>query len=373
MSTTEDLSTADSVAERRGALLTRLSESLTGMVELYAVYIGERLGLYDAVANGHPLTSEELAVATGTHERYAREWLEQQTMAGILEVDDPSASPTDRQFWLPDGHAEVLTDRESLNYWAPSARLAAGVVLPLPAILEAFRSGGGVPFAAYGADLREGLADASRMMYLELIGTEWLPAMPDVHARLLTDPSARVADIGTGAGWSSIGIARAYPNVQVDAFEPDEASAELARRNVAAVGMNARVRVWNRDAGDPTIAGNYDLVTAFSCVHDMAQPVAVLRSMRRLAGENGTVFIGAEPRGSERFLDERTNRDVERQYYGFSLLHCLPAGMAEQPSAATGTLMRPDVLRDYAREAGFRDIEIVPIADDWDAFYRLLN
>lgn len=204
------------------------------------------------------------------------------------------------------------------------------------------------------------------------MGSELVPAMPDVHARLQADPPARVADIGIGAGWSSIAIARAYPKVRVDALDLDPASVELARRNVAEAGLAERVQVELRDAADPALSGNYDLVAAFGCVHDMADPVAALRAMRRLAGENGTVFVASEPKGSARFLDANTNRDVERGYYGFSLLHCLPVGMSEQPSAGTGTVLRPDTLRGYARQAGFRDIEILPIDDDWSGHYRLL-
>ena len=362
---------SDSTAARRDALLERLDQSVTAMVEVCAIYLGERLGLYAALATNGPLTSSELATATDTHERYAREWLEQQTLAGLLDVEDRHAAPAERRFRLPPGHAEALADPASLNYWTPQARLAVGSVLPVHAVLEAFRTGGGVPFAAYGADVRDGMADARRVSFLQLMGTEWLPAMPDVHARLQSDPSARVADIGIGAGWSSIAIARAYPNVQVDAFDLDAASVELARRNVDEAGLGDRVHVHQRDAGDPSLAGCYDLVTVFFCVHDLTDPVAALTAMRQLTGDDGTVLV-VDGRVAEQFLGEETDRDVERQSYGFSLLHCLPVGMTETPAAGTGKVMRPDMLRGYARDAGFRDVEILPIDDAWSAFYRLL-
>jgi SAM-dependent methyltransferase len=351
--------------------LERLNQSLTDMVEICTVYLGERLGLYSALAKNGPLTSSELAAATDTHERYAREWLEQQTLAGILEVENAGADPSERRFRLPPGHAEALADPTSLNYWAPQARIGVAVAHPVHAVLEAFRTGGGVPFAAYGADFRDGLADASRLSYLQLMGTEWLPAMPDVHARLQSDPPARVADLGIGAGWSSVAIAQAYPNVHVDAFDLDEASVDLARRNVAEAALDDRVRVHQRDAGDLALAGSYDLVTAFFCLHDMTEPVAALRTMRQLAGTGGAVLV-ADGRVAERFLGEETNRDVERQFYGFSLLHCLPVGMTQPLAAGTGTVMRPDTLRGYARAAGFSDVRILPVDDAWSAFYRLL-
>jgi SAM-dependent methyltransferase len=361
---------ADPAAARRDALLERLTQALTGMVELGAVALGERLGLYAALAAGGAMTSAELAAATGTHERYAREWLEQQTLAGMLEAEHAQAEPAERRFRLPPGHAEALADPGSVNYWAPQARWGIATLRPIDAVLEAFRTGGGVPYEAYGADFREGMAEASREAYLQLMGSEWLPAMPDVHARLQADPPARVADIGMGAGWSSIAIARAYPTVRVDAFDLDEASVDLARRNVAEAGLSERVQVQRRDAADPALAGHYDLVTAFFCLHDMTDPVAALKAMRQLAGDDGAVLV-VDSRVAEQFLGEETDRDVERQHYGFSVLHCLPVAMTEPPAAGTGTVMRPAVLRGYARTAGFREVEILPVDDAWSAFYRL--
>jgi SAM-dependent methyltransferase len=179
-----------------------------------------------------------------------------------------------------------------------------------------------------------------------------------------------VADIGMGAGWSTIGIARAYPKISVDAFDLDEASVALARRNVTEAGLDDRVRVHRRNAGDASLAADYDLVMAFYCLHDMSDPLSALRAMRRLAGERGTVLI-ADGRAAEQFLGPDTIGDVERQSYGISLVHCLPVAMAEQPSAAIGTVMRPEVLRGLAHEAGFREVEMLPIDDDWSAYYRL--
>ena len=153
---------------------------------------------------------------------------------------------------------------------------------PLPALVEAFRTGGGVP-GCVGYLGRDAQGDANRPLFVNLLGQEWLPAIGDVHARLQADPPARVADIGCGAGWSSIAIARAYPNVAVDGFDLDEASIALARANVAATEVADRVSIHLRDATDPELAGSYDLVTVFEAIHDMPQPVDVLRSMRGLA------------------------------------------------------------------------------------------
>ncbi len=168
----------DALAQERDAFLERMLQSTRGTFDLFGIYIGVRLGFYAALAAGGPQTSEELAARTGTAERYAREWLEQQTVAGILEVDDEKALARARRFALPAAYVEVLVDQESLNYLAPLARLVAGAVHPLGALLEAYRTGGGVAYADYGADLREGQAGINRAMFLQQLGREWCPRCP---------------------------------------------------------------------------------------------------------------------------------------------------------------------------------------------------
>lgn len=359
----------DDQEAQRDAFVDRLLASTSGLFDIFTLYLGDRLGLYRALAANGGLTSPELARQTGTNERYVREWLEQQTVTGILTVEDETQSAQERRYHLPAAYHEVLVDRESLNYLAPLTQLAVGAVYPIHALQDAFRNGGGVPFADYGTDLSEGQANINRAMFLYELGQVYLPAIPDVHARLQADPPARIADIGCGGGWSSIGMAQAYPNVQVDGFDLDVASIELARENLQGYDLGDRLAFHARDAGDPALNGRYDLVTAFECVHDMGNPVGVLQTMRRLAGEDGTVIVMDE-RVGDTFTAE--GNDVEWMMYGWSVLHCLPVGMAEhQPSAATGTVMRADTLRQYALEAGFRDVEVLPIENFFFQFYRL--
>jgi 2-polyprenyl-3-methyl-5-hydroxy-6-metoxy-1,4-benzoquinol methylase len=357
------------IAEQRDALVERLFQSVLGFNDLYMVHLGDRLGFYQALADRGPATASELAAATGTHERYVREWLEQQAVTDILEVDDASLDAEARRYHLPAGHVEVLLDRDSLDYLAPFARMMVGMVTPLPALLKAFRSGGGVPYADYGADFCEGQGDMNRTQFVNLLGSEWLPAIPDVHARLQADPPARVADVACGTGWSSIAIARAYPKIAVDGFDLDEPSIALARRNAAETGLEDRISFEIRDATDPTLTGRYDLVTVFEAIHDMACPVEALQTLRALITEGGAVII-ADERVAETFT--APGDDVERLMYGWSVLHCLPVGMADQPSAGTGTAIRPLTMREYALEAGFQDVEILPIENDFWRFYRLI-
>ena len=365
----ENTSTAPQDIERQTeAFMDRILESVAGAFNIFTIHIGDKLGLYRAMADNGSITSARLAEKTGTHERYMREWLEQQTVAGIVEVEDATVPKSDRRFRLPAAHAEVLVNKDSLNYLAPLARQVVNAGRPMHAILEAYQKGSGVPYRLYGADFREAQADLNRPMFLKQLGTEFLPSIDDIHERLLSDPAARVADIGCGAGWSSIGIAQAYPKVLVDGFDLDKPSVDLARANVKDAGLQDRISVSERDAGDPSLSGQYDLVTAFECVHDLSDPVGVLRNMLNMAVEDGSVIVMDE-RVGDRFT--ASGNEVEWMMYGWSVLHCLPVGMADTPSTGTGTVMRTNTLKNYAEQAGFCDLEVLPIDNFFFRFYRL--
>jgi SAM-dependent methyltransferase len=360
---------SDAIAQQRDAFMDRFLGFASGTFNMFSIYIGDRLGLYRALSQNDGMTAKELADNTNTHERYIREWLEQQTVAGILEVNDETLEAEERRYKLPAGHAEPLIECESLNYIAPIAQLLAGAVHPLPQVLEAYRTGAGVPYEAYGKDLREGQAAINYPAFWHLIGSEWLPSIPDVHARLQADPPARVADIGCGYGWSSIGIAKSYPKVHVDGYDLDKPSIERAQQNARRNKIDDRVRFEVRDASDPSLAGQYDLVTAFECVHDMSNPVEALGTMRRLAGKDGSVLI-VDERVGDRFT--AIGNDVEWMMYGWSILHCLPVGMTNGHNGGTGTVMRTDTLRQYADEAGFRSVDVLPIENFFFRFYQLV-
>jgi SAM-dependent methyltransferase len=362
LETTLETAPADSAATE--ALVERLFGSVLATMDLQSVYLGDRLGYYRALAEG-PLTSAELAARTGTAERYAREWLEQQAVTGIL-VTDPAVDAGDRRYILPTAYVAPLLDGLDLSHFAPFARAVIGFVKQTDLLVEAFRTGGGVSWAQHGADAREGQAGANRPLFLGPLGREYLPSIPDVDAALRA--GGRVADVGCGLGWSSIGIALAYPNATVDGYDLDGPSIEAARQNAREAGVDDRVRFHAVDAATVDAAGAYDAVFAFECIHDLPDPVAVLGAMRRLAGPDGAVIVMDE-RVAERFT--APGDEVERLMYGYSLMCCLADGMAHQPSAGTGTVMRPSTLRRYAVDAGFADVEVLDIANDFFRFYRL--
>jgi SAM-dependent methyltransferase len=359
--------TVDVQAANRDALAERLFGAVLQTMDLFAAYLGDRLGFYQALAEHGALTSAELAALTGADERYTREWLEQQAVTGILEADDAQDASL-RRFRLPPGAEQVLVEPNNLASTAPVIRFFGGIARVLPALVDAYRTGAGVPYRDYGDDGYQGQAGMTRPMFVNLLAAEWLPALPDIHARLRADPPARVADVGCGAGWSSISLARAYPKIAVDGLDLDAASIAVARANAETAGTADRVSFHLRDAGDPALAGQYDLACAFECIHDMSDPVATLRALRRLVGVGGIVLI-ADERVAESFT--APGDDIERFMYGFSILHCLPVSREGQPSAATGAVMREDIMHRYATEAGYRSVEVLPISHDWWRFYRL--
>jgi SAM-dependent methyltransferase len=348
----------------------RLFGAVLGTQLVQAAYLGDRLGYYRALATG-PHTSAELAARTATAERYVREWLEHQAVAGVLTVDDPDAPPDERRFRLPPGAAEVLTDVVSPNHVLPLARMAAGLGQHLDALVRAYRSGGGVSWAEFGTDARESQAAANRPLFLGALPREYLPSIREIRAVL--ERGGRVADVGCGFGWSSIGIALAHPTVTVDGFDVDGPSIAAARQNAVEAGVADRVRFHHVDtgieAGHGDEQGRYDLVAAFECVHDMPHPVGVLAAMRRMAAPGGVVLV-VDERVAERFT--APGDEIEQIMYGWSITCCLPDGLAHPGSVGTGTVMRPDTLRAYARDAGFADVEVLPVEDLFFRLYRLI-
>ncbi len=351
--------------ERLGGFAEQLFAATLGNLELTMTYLGRKLGLYAAL-RGRPSTSAELAVAAGIDERYAREWLEQQAVTGAVVVDDVSAAPEVRRFALPEEHAVVLLDEEHPAYSGALADVVGSIALTVDLVMEAFRSGSGVPFAAY--DLHDLQAGFTRPQFANSLVSEWLPAIPDLAARLESGEPLRIADFGCGGGWAAIYLAEGFANVTVDGFDLDDASIAQARKRASERGVADRVRFELQDVTDPSFGDRYDLVLATEVIHDLADPVGALAAMRRLAHGGGTVLV-IDENATESF--EAPADEIQRLLYAFSVLHCLPAGRAQAHSAATGTVMRPSTFEGYARAAGFDAVEHLPIENPLFRFYRL--
>jgi ubiquinone/menaquinone biosynthesis C-methylase UbiE len=365
MTATSTAPTAHSPEEAAGLLAGRLFEAGLGAFEWATITLGVRLGLYRALADHGPSTAPELAAAAGIDDRYAREWCEQQAVAGLLDVDDPAGAADARRFALPAGSEAVLLDPDSPAYVVPVGGFAESIGRIMPALEAAFRSGGGVPYADYG--VQEAQGGFNRPAFTGQLVQEWLPAVPDLHATLRR--GGTVAELGCGEGWAAIALATGYPELRVDGFDMDPPSIATARRNAEQAGVADRVRFVVADVTDPLLAGSYDAVLAFEMLHDLAHPVAALRTARRLAGDGAAPVIIMDERAAEVF--EAPADPIQRFLYAASVLHCLPVGRCEEHSAETGTVMRPDVLRRYATEAGFAEVGVLPIEHDMFRFYRL--
>ncbi|MGZ4114318.1 MAG: SAM-dependent methyltransferase [Actinomycetota bacterium] len=352
-------------AERRDDLAQRLFDASLGMGEVLTVHLGDKLGLYDALST-QPATSAELSARAGVFERYAREWLEQQAAAGILDVDDPSAEPSERRYSIDPGVAEALLDRDSPFSITPMCSSFVALAGAMPDLVRAFRSGGPVPSEAYGREMVEAQGDFNRPWLVGSLASEYLPSVPDLHERLTT--GAVVADVACGVGWAGISLARAYPSVTVDGFDLDELAIPMANENAKQAGVDDRASFHLRDAADPAHEGRYDMAIVVEAIHDLSRPVAVLTAIRRMLKPGGTLVV-ADERVEDAFTAPAS--EMERLFYTYSVLCCLPSAMDVPDSAATGTVMRRSTFERYAADAGFDAVSELPFEHDFLRFYRL--
>lgn len=354
--------------DAREAFSQRMFEATLSAFEVMSVYVGGKLGLYDSLHREGPATPLQLAERVGIAERYAKEWLEQQAVSGVLGYEQ--LDPSIRRFHLPAEHAEPLLDPESPYAIEPLIRFYVPIPQVMPQLLEAYRTGGGVDWADFGTDVIEAQGDFNRGWLMSSFATQYLPSLDDVHRRLSDETTpARVADVACGTGWAAIAIALGYPHARVDGLDLDEHSIELARKYAADAGVSDRVSFGVRDASDPMNAGEYDLAVIIESVHDLSDPVGVLRAMRTMLKPGGVALV-ADEKVAGSFV--APGDEVERIMYAFSLMCCLPAGMASRPSAETGTVMRPETLYAYASQAGFKDAgEVSEIDHPLLRFYRL--
>ncbi|MDN5919235.1 MAG: methyltransferase domain-containing protein [Pseudonocardia sp.] len=346
----------------------RIFTAALGAFDVLNIYLGDRLGWYRTLSEAGALAPDELADRTGTDPRYAREWLEQQAASGIVSVSEPESPDTPRRFRLEQAAAEVLADPSSMNYLAPLARFVGAAAVQLPALADAYTSGGGVSWAQFGSDARTGQADMNRPWYERALAGA-LAGVPDLH-RHLGSAGTAIADIGCGEGWSAIALARAYPEAAVHGYDPDAPSTAAAAEHAVEAGLGDRMGFTTGDAANTLPEGAYDAVFAFECLHDLPHPVEILTAARRSLRPNGVVIVMDEA-AEDAFTAPAG--DVERLLYGFSTLLCLPDSMSHHPSAATGTVIRASTMRDYATRAGFSEVEVLPIEEfGFWRFYRLL-
>lgn len=353
--TTKDTAQAEQVVER-------LSDAVVECMDVVTVAIGDRLGYYHAL-DGPQMTAEELAEATGTHRRYAREWLEAQAMSGYLTYDDG-------RYTLAPGVAEVLA-RPGTSLWqAPLARQVTAAGAAWTRIADGAVSGRGHGWGEYGEDMYQAQSDRNAAPFMEMLADTWLrAALPDLHARMDAGEHLRVADIGCGGGWAAIALAKRFEAVAVDGYDVDRPTLALARQNAEASGVADRVRFHDHDVAADPPTEQYDLVMAFECLHDMPHPVDVLGGVRGMVRPDGRVLVG-DMAGAAEF--DPDGDPLQRLLYGFSVLVCLPDAMSGgDPDNATGTVIRPARMDSFARDAGFAAAVPLDVEHDVWRFYEL--
>jgi SAM-dependent methyltransferase len=304
--------------------------------------IGEKLGLYKAMAHAGPLTSEEVAERSGAAERYVREWLRNQAAGGYITYD----AEEDR-YTLPDEHALALADEDSPFYILGVYDSIASLYADEDQILEAFRSGRGMGWHEHDHRLFRGTERFFRPGYRGNLVSDWIPALDGVEAKL--ERGAKVADVGCGHGASTIIMAEAFPNSQFVGFDYHEASIERAAEAAEEAGVGDRISFEVAAAKDFPGSG-FDLVCVFDCLHDMGDPVGAAAHIRQTLDGDGTWMI-VEPFAHDR-VEENLN-PVGRIFYGASTVICTPASLAQEVGLALGAQAGEARLTEVLSEGGF--------------------
>jgi ubiquinone/menaquinone biosynthesis C-methylase UbiE len=305
-----------------------------------AVVIGNRLGLYRALAEG-PATPEQFAARTGCHVRYLTEWLRGQAAGGYVSYD-----PATGAFSLTEEQAFCLADPNGPNVSAVF-RIGLGYLRAEPKIAEAFRTGAGVGWHEHDEDVFVGCDAFYRPGYVAELVPSWIPALDGVEAKLTV--GARVADVGCGLGSSSVLIAQAYPRTRVVGSDYHAESIDLARKKAAEAGVVDRVSFEVAAAQTFTGTG-FDLVAMFDCLHDMGDPVGAARRVREALAPDGTWLL-VEPYAADAVEDNFT--PVSRLYYAGSTFLCVPNALSQPGGQALGAQAGESAIRQVATEAGF--------------------
>jgi ubiquinone/menaquinone biosynthesis C-methylase UbiE len=342
MTTVEEIPQVDT--DKLMSFVFRAVEEVGASLGTALVVMGDKLGLYRAMAGAGPLTSTELAERSGIAERYVREWLNAQSAGGFVEYD-----PDTGRYLLPPEQAVALTDESSPAYLPGLFQIALGSIIDSPRIAEAARSGAGIGWHDHVGDVHEGCERFFRPGYNAHLVAEWLPALPGVVERL--DAGASVADVGCGHGASTVLMAQAYPASAFVGCDYHEGSIAIARSRGEAAGLGDRVRFEVAPASSFP-GGGYDLVTMFDCLHDMGDPRGAARHVREALAPDGTWMI-VEPAAGDHVEDNLN--PVGRAYYGFSTLLCTPCSLSQEVGLALGAQAGEARIREIVTDAGFRE------------------
>ncbi len=341
-------------SKKAQALAQQVGVDFGAAMTVALAYIGDRLGIFKAMADGAPMTSLDIARRTHLDERYVREWASTMATAGYLDY-----SPADATFRMNTEQAMVLAREDNTFFTAGAFQYAVTCYRQISRLTEAFQHGGGVPFADFGPEIVEAIERLFQAGYETWVAAQWIPAVHDVHERLSTGGEA--AEVGCGAGQSIIPVASAYANSRFFGYDVDLRSIERARQKAARSGVAERISFERIAAEDLPFVDRFDLVMAFNCVHDMARPRAALAAIRRVLKPGG-VFLWSEADASDN-LEENLN-PVGRMLYGASTMHCMTVSLADG-GEGLGVVVGENKARRMAIEAGFTSFEKLKIKNPY--------
>ena len=330
-------------SERLDLLVGRLIGDVGACVSGALVVLGDRLGLYGAMADGGKVSSQELAAKTGFRERYLREWLSAQAAAGYVTYDEKSD-----KFWMTPEQATVFAEEDSPAFFAGAFEVVKALWLDEEKVADAFRTGKGLGWHEHSNCLFRGTERFFRPGYNANIVSSWIPALDGIEQKLKA--GANVADVGCGHGASTILMAKAYPKSRFTGFDYHQPSIDRARELAEEAGVGDRVSFEKASAKDYPARG-YDMVAMFDCLHDMGDPVGAGRHVRETLAPDG-IWMIVEPFANDRLADNLN--PVGRIYYGASTMLCTPASLSQEVGLGLGAQAGEMRLRKVALDAGFK-------------------
>ncbi len=341
-------------------LAFRVVGDMGGAFTMALGYIGDRLGLFKALAEAGSLTSAELADKTGLDERYVREWARAMVAAEYIDY----LAETDR-YVMTGEQAFVLATENSPAFVGGAFHFTTPSILNVPKLMEAFRNGGGVSYSEIGEEIPEAIERFFGPGYINFLARDWLGVVPGLTAKL--EQGAHVADIGCGRGQSTVAMAKAFPKSQIIGIDYDAKSIERARQLAAENGVE-NVEFLRAPAAEVAAQNQkFDLICSFDCIHDMVDPQGALKAIREALADDG-VYMWSEPNASDNPLENRN--PVGKSFSSISPLHCLTVSLAHE-GEGLGTVIGEKGARELAKEAGFSSFEKLPIENPFNQFFAL--
>ena len=344
--------------DKMRAMADRVFRDMAGGMAAGLAYVGTQTGLFRAMADHGAMTIAEVSAASGLNARYVDEWLKGMVAASYLDYDAAAQTYT-----LPDEHAFLLSSDGTDHFMGGMFAMLPPLLTVAPRVAEAFRQGGGVPFADYAPECRHAIDHMNRGNYEHRLVDYWLKQLPQTAAAL--GAGGRMLDVGCGRGFVVLALQKAFPAAYCLGVDPDQASIAEARASAADAGVDARYAATTSD--DLNDAQPFDLITLCDVLHDLPDPITVLRGLRSRLAPDGVLLV-IEPRVSDK-LEENIN-PLAAMFYGFSVFHCMTQSLAHG-GAGLGACLGPTRTRALFEQAGFARAETLDIKSPTNLFYAV--